>query len=75
MDWRTPRPSDRYDKLLAKVPKNGAWYVLRRGSGFTVSEQQARSLNTGSTNWEWGYRVYADNGVLVSDLAVRWVGR
>lgn len=74
VDWRIPRPSDRWDKVLSKVPKNGEWWVVRKASGFTVSEQQARTLNVGSGNWEWGYRCYAFEGVLVSDLAVRWTG-
>jgi len=75
-DWRVPRPSDRYERALAKVPKNGEWFIVRRESGFTVSEQQARTLNTSTafSGWEWGHRVYAANGELVSDLAVRWVG-
>lgn len=73
-DWRIPRPSDRYAEALAKVAKNGEWHVIRKGSGFTVSEQQARTLNTDTGAWEWGYRVYALDGVLVSDLAVRYVG-
>lgn len=73
-DWRIPRPSDRYNEVLAKVPKNGEWHIVRKASGFTVSEQQARTLNTGAGSWEWGYRVYALDGELVSDLAVRYIG-
>lgn len=75
-DWRVPRPSDRFERILTKVPKNGEWFVVRKGSGFTVSEQQARTLNTSAdfSGWEWGHRVYAANGELVSDLAVRWAG-
>lgn len=73
-DWRIPRTLDRFDRAVKKVPKNGDWFVLRRGLGMTVAEQQARSLNGGATEWEWGYRVYAADGVLLSDLAVRWVG-
>jgi hypothetical protein len=73
-DWRIPRPSDRYADALARVAHNGEWHVITTGSGFTVSEQQARSLNTSQGAYEWGYRVYAANGVLVSDLAVRWIG-
>jgi len=73
-DWRIPRPSDRFQKVVPTVPKNGDWYVVISGQGLTVSEQQARTLNSGSTEWEWGYRVYAKDGVLVSDLAVRWMG-
>lgn len=73
-DWRIPRSTDRFDKAISKVPKNGDWYVVRRGLGMTVAEQQARALNGGATQWEWGFRVYADDGVLLSDLAVRWVG-
>jgi hypothetical protein len=57
-----------------RVPKNGEWHIIRRKAGFTVSEQQARALNVGNGTWEFGYRVYAEAGELVSDLAVRWVG-
>jgi hypothetical protein len=73
-DWRIPRPSDRFTDVLKQVAHNGEWHVITRNGGFTVGEQQARSLNTGQGPYEWGYRVYASNGVLVSDLAVRWVG-
>lgn len=74
-DWRIPRPSDRYDRMTAKVPHNGEWHVVRKAAGMTVCEQAARSLNVSTDSpWEWGYRVYALDGELVSDLAVRWIG-
>jgi hypothetical protein len=74
-DWRTPRTTDAIETALARVPRNGEWWVLRKGLGMTVSEQQARALNATGGPWVFGYRVYADGGDLRSDLAVRWTGR
>jgi hypothetical protein len=75
-DWRVPHPTDRFERAVSMVPKNGEWHVVSRAAGFTVSEQHARMLNTlPSSNWQWGYRVYESGGRLVSDLAVRWVTR
>lgn len=74
-DWRTPKPSDKTTSLLAKVPKTGEWFIISKGHGMTVCEQKARILNHGFGDWEYGYRVYAENGHLISDLAVRWVGK
>lgn len=74
-DWRIPKPSDKTTRFLAQVPHTGEWYVIHQGIGQTVSEQKARILNHSVGNWEWGFRVYAKDGVLVSDTAVRWVGK
>lgn len=74
-DWRVPKPSDKTAKLTEKVPHNGDWYVVGSGLGMTVAEQKARVQNTVGGDWEWGFRVYAQDRSLVSDLAVRWVGK
>lgn len=75
-DWRIPTTTDRVQRALAKVPKNGDWWVIRKSLGRTVAEQQARTLNgIESGSWQFGYRVYVINGEFASDLAVRWVGK
>lgn len=70
-DFRIPVPSDKYTASLSLVPRNGEWFILGSRLGLTTSEQTARSLNYDSNEFQWGYRVYSENGTLYSDLAVR----
>lgn len=74
-DWRVPHTSGQFDAVLKRVPKNGDWWVIRKGLGMTSAEQQARAMNGQSSGgWQFGYRVYAAaDGSFTSDLAVRWV--
>lgn len=75
-DWRTPTPSGKYTDSLVDVPHNGAWYIMAEDQGLSTCEQAARALNHHESSWVWGYHVRADaSGILVSDLAVRWVGK
>lgn len=73
-DFRVPDSFNKYTSSLDGVPTDGEWYIMAEAQGLSTAEQTARSLNRKGSDWIWGYHVRSDNGVLVSDLAVRFVG-
>lgn len=72
-DWRIPQTNGKYHEALSSVPRDGQWYILASGLGFTSGEQVARTMNHPAYEYEFGYRVYSVDGEFFSDLAARYI--